>query len=318
MGNQEKRHDHDASRRLQAEQIFRNKAAPPPLPPDDLSPEKTQLMLHELRVHQIELELQNEELRHSQLELDAERARYFDLYDLAPVGYCTVGKSGLVLKANLAAAQLLGATRGALVKQPISRFVLKDDQDIFHLSRKLVFESGKQKAFELRMVKHDGTPFWANITASAALDVCGEPELRVVLIDITTRKQTEAVLRAREFELEAARTYVLKAAGSGELIAALRAVVAGYADMSPAVAEAMVRGADAEAGDAPATMVLGAREREVLCLVADGLRSAQIAARLGISSHTVDVHRRNIRHKLGLHSTAELTRYALRKRLRAF
>ena len=318
MGGQEKRPGLDAKLRLQAEQIFRYKATQSALPPDDLSPEQTQLVLHELRVHQIELELQNEELRRSQLELDAERARYFDLYDLAPVGYCTVGTPGLILKANLAAAQLLGAARGALIKQPITRFIHKDDQDIFYLNRKQIFESGKQKAFELRIVKHDGTPFWANLTASTALDACGVPELRVVLIDITDRKQTEAVALARERELEAARAYVLNAAGNGKLIAALRAVVAGYADMSPAVAAAMARSADAQVGDAPTTMVLGAREREVLCLVADGLRSAQIAARLGISAHTVDVHRRNIRRKLGLRSTAELTRYALRKGLRAF
>ena len=317
MSSKAKRPGNDAKRRRQAEQIVRDKVAKSSVRIDVLSPQ-TQLMLHELRVHQIELKLQNEELRRSQLELDAERTRYFDLYDLAPVGYCTVGKPGLILKANLAAAELLGATREALIKQPISRFILKDDQDIYYLSRKQVVESGALKVFELRMVKYDGTSFWANVTASAALDFCGVPELRVVLIDITARKQAEAVLLAREHELEAARAYVLKAAGSGELIAALRAVVAGYADMSPAVAEAMARGADAEAGDAPAVMVLGEREREVLRLVADGLRSAQIAARLGISSHTVGVHRRNIRRKLGLRSTAELTRYALRKGLHAF
>ena len=318
MGSNAKHAGHDAERRLQAEQIFRDRVAKFPVHLDALSPQETQLMLHELRVHQIELELQNEELRRSQLELDTERARYFDLYDLAPVGYCTLGKSGLILKANLAAAELLGTTRGALIKQPISRFILKEDQDLFYLSRKEVLQSGGLKAFELRMMKYDGTLFWANVTASTALEVDAVPELRVVLIDISERKQAEAALLARERELEAARAYVLKAAGSGELITALRAVVAGYADLSPAVAEAMARGAAAEAGDTSAAMVLGAREREVLGLVADGLRSAQIAAQLGISSHTVDAHRRNIRRKLGLRNTAELTRYVLRKGRRAF
>ena len=93
-------------------------------------------MLHELRVHQIELEMQNEELRRAQAELDAARARYFDLYDLAPVGYCTLSEQGLILEANLTAATLLGVARGALVKQPFTRFILKEDQDIYYLHRK--------------------------------------------------------------------------------------------------------------------------------------------------------------------------------------
>ena len=96
----------------------------------------TQRLVHELQVHQIELEMQNEELRRAQVELDAARARYFDLYDLAPVGYCTISEEGLILEANLTAATLLGVARGALVKQPITRFILKEDQDIYYLHRK--------------------------------------------------------------------------------------------------------------------------------------------------------------------------------------
>src|ERR1039457_7273982 len=74
-------------------------------------------LLHELQVHQIELEMQNEELRRAQAELDAVRARYFELYDLAPVGYCTITEKGLIQEANRPAATLLGVTRGALVNQ---------------------------------------------------------------------------------------------------------------------------------------------------------------------------------------------------------
>ena len=92
-------------------------------------------------MHQIELEMQNEELRRAQVELDAARARYFDLYDLAPVGYCTVSEEGLILEANLTAATLLGVARGALVKQPLTRFILTEDQDIYYLHRKQLFET---------------------------------------------------------------------------------------------------------------------------------------------------------------------------------
>ena len=130
-----------AELRWRAEEIAREKAAQPPENLEALSPEETRRTLHELRVHQIELEMQNEELRRAQAELDAARARYFDLYDLAPVGYCTVSEKGLILEANLTAATLLGVARGALVKQPFSRFILKEDQDIYYLHRKQLFET---------------------------------------------------------------------------------------------------------------------------------------------------------------------------------
>jgi len=66
--------------------------------------------------------MQNEELRRTQADLEASRARYFDLYDLAPVGYFTISERGLILEANLTAATLLGVARGALIKQPLTRF----------------------------------------------------------------------------------------------------------------------------------------------------------------------------------------------------
>jgi PAS domain S-box-containing protein len=112
-------------------------------------------------VHQIELEMQNEELRRAQAELDVTQARYFDLYDLAPVGYCTLNEKGVIQEANLTAALLLGVARKALVGKPIFRFIVKADQDIYYLHRKQLFETGQPQACELRMKKTDGTSFWA-------------------------------------------------------------------------------------------------------------------------------------------------------------
>ncbi len=148
-------------------------------------------VLHELRVHQIELMMQNEELQRAQLELDASRTRYFDLYDLAPVGYCTLNEKGLVLEANLTAATLLGVARGALAKQPISRFILKEDQDIYYRYRKELFETGLPKACELRMVKKGGTILWVRMEAIISQDADRKPVCRVVLSDITERKFQE-------------------------------------------------------------------------------------------------------------------------------
>jgi len=120
-----------------------------------LSPEVAQRALHELRVHQIELEMQNEELRRTQEELEASRARYFDLYDLAPVGYVTLNEKGLILEANLTAAKLLGVARGALVKQPLSHFILPEDQDIHYRHLKALLETAAPQSWDLRLLRKD-------------------------------------------------------------------------------------------------------------------------------------------------------------------
>ena len=128
---------------------------------ETLTPDGIRNLVHELRVHQIELEMQNEELRTTQVELEAARTRYFDIYDLAPVGYCTVSEKGLILEANLTAATLLGAARGALAKQPFSRFILEEDQDIYYLHRKNLFETSEPQVcancgWRARTIRHSG------------------------------------------------------------------------------------------------------------------------------------------------------------------
>ena len=107
-----------------------------------LSPKEAGRLLHELQVHQIELEMQNEELRRAQGELEAARARYFDLFDLAPVGYFTLGEEGLILEANLTAAGLLRVERRDVVKKPLTRFILPEDQDLYYRHRKQLLETG--------------------------------------------------------------------------------------------------------------------------------------------------------------------------------
>jgi PAS domain S-box-containing protein len=148
-------------------------------------------MLHELGVHQIELEMQNDELRRAQLELEDSRARYFKLYDLAPVGYCTLNDAGQILQANLAAATLLGMARGELVRQTITRFVARADQDCYYLQYKQLGNTGKPQSCELRMVKLDGTPFCVQLTMTSAQSAAGAAEFNIVLSDITERCHTE-------------------------------------------------------------------------------------------------------------------------------
>jgi two-component system cell cycle sensor histidine kinase/response regulator CckA len=184
--------------RRKAEDFARERTARTPDDSATLSPDEIRDTLHELRVHQIELEMQNEELRRAQAEIEAGRARYFDLYDLAPVGYCTVSEQGLILEANLTAATLLGTARSALVNRPLSQFIIKEDQDLYYLQRKQLFETGETRECELRLVKPDGSNFWAHLTATAAQAEDGAPLCRVVLSDITGRKQMEEDLRRSE------------------------------------------------------------------------------------------------------------------------
>ncbi|MFZ4440497.1 MAG: PAS domain-containing protein, partial [Syntrophales bacterium] len=181
-----------AELRLQAEETLRGKLAQTPGSLLPMTPTETRQTLHELRVHQIELEMQNRELRQKQEELDTARARYFDLYDLAPVGYVTLSQKGTVIEANLTAATLLAVTRGELVKAPFSSFIIKEDQGIYFQFRKQLFDTGKSQVCELRMAKASSQKFWAHLEATVAQDAAGQPAGRVVISDITELKRKEA------------------------------------------------------------------------------------------------------------------------------
>jgi DNA-binding NarL/FixJ family response regulator len=134
------------------------------------------------------------------------------------------------------------------------------------------------------------------------------PDLRIVALSGYAEK-----MFVDEMFKAGARAYVVKSAGTHELIMAIRAVLAGHVFLSPEITAAMIgQATEAQAPVEPPLSVLGQREQEVLALVARGLRSAEIAQTLGIQPGTVDVHRANIKKKLRLTSIAELTRYAIR------
>ena len=210
-----------AKLRWKAEEIARSKGWPPTKDPVPLSLEESQRTIHELHVHQIELKMQNEELRRVQAELDAARAHYFDLYELAPVAYCIISGEGLILEANLTAVTLLGTARSTLIKQPITRFILGEDQDIYYMHRKQLLESKAPHACELRMTKKDGTPFWVSLLAtppSSVRDADGASASRLVLSDITERKRVEdenARLLAQLQQTRLPRLARSKAPGNG-------------------------------------------------------------------------------------------------------
>lgn len=194
--------------RQRAEALQHQSVSPSPNPCDDLSRQALQATLHELRVHQLELESQNDELRRTRAELASLQAMYFDFYDFAPVGYCTVSSEGLILQANLTTAALLGLPRRELLRQPITRFICAPDQDIYYLMGQQLAATGTPQVRELRLLKRDGNTFWALIRAITANED-GVPVRRLVLSDITLRKQTEATLRVSDHALKAISQGVL-------------------------------------------------------------------------------------------------------------
>jgi PAS domain S-box-containing protein len=151
------------------------------------SPVETEQLLYELRVHQIELEMQNEELRHSQVELEVSQSRYFDLYDLAPVGYLTISHQGLIREANLAAATMLGVPRSDLLMKSMSLFISPENQQDYYLFNKKRSETGEMHECQIRLKQADGVLFWALLQAGSA----NNGEYLITITDISRRKQTE-------------------------------------------------------------------------------------------------------------------------------
>ncbi len=159
-----------------------------------MSVEEISEVFHELYVHQVELEMQNDELLLTQLNLDKLRARYLDLYEMAPVGYITVTEEGLITEANLTAAKIFSRDRGSLINKPLTDFIFKDDQDIYYLHRKKLFQAGTPQTCEIRLKTIEEKPIYVSVDASLFRDAEGTPECRVVLSDITNRKLTEIQL----------------------------------------------------------------------------------------------------------------------------
>jgi PAS domain S-box-containing protein len=177
--------------RQRAELQLDNQPALPSAKQQALPPKSVKHLLHELEVHQIELEMQNEELRRTQTELDSSQARYFDFYDLAPVGYCSVSGEGLIKQANLTTATMLGVCRNDLLGQYFSQFIVSTDQDVFYLFRQRLLANQKTTDCELRLAQTNGTPFWVHLVAIAIAEGDGSFSLRLVLNDIAERKRAE-------------------------------------------------------------------------------------------------------------------------------
>ena len=148
---------------------------------------------HELQVYKIELELRTEELHCMLAELEASRSKYFDLYDLAPVGYFTLDQQGVILEANGSGTAMLGVAREALVTRPMSDFVLPEDRNSYFYLQGSLVEAGLAQGGELRMLRADGSPFWVHVQSVVVREQShARVATLVTLTDIDQRKQYEA------------------------------------------------------------------------------------------------------------------------------
>jgi len=159
-------------------------------------------MIHELQVHQIELEMQYDELLRSRGEIESERARYRDLYDLAPTGHVSLARNGTILEANLTTAKLFGRDRQSLIGTRFGYAVMESDRPMFNDILEHAFTSGERQECEITLLDAQLTPRVVQITTAPEPSVS---ECRLGLVDVTTRRRTDELLREREIELQQSR-----------------------------------------------------------------------------------------------------------------
>jgi len=159
-------------------------------------------IIHELQVHQIELEMQNEELRKMQLILEESRSKYLDLYDFAPVGYFTLTDKSLIAEVNLTGAGLLGVARQKLMNGRFRRFVAPGDQGLWDLHLLSVLKGEEKRTCDLLLRRKDGSTFPAHLE-SIRLEVnSSTPVVRTMVSDVTERKHIEEALETAHDKLE--------------------------------------------------------------------------------------------------------------------
>ena len=187
--------DQARNRRRRAEEKFQSAAA------HEAEPAVSDRLVHELRVHQIELEMQNEELHRAADALTASRAHFVDLYDLAPAGYVTMNEAGLILEANLTVATLLGVSRSNLVRHKLAGFVVPDDLNTFTRQSRQLFETGRPQVCELHLLRENAQPFWARLESTRNED-SAEPACCVAISDVTEGTHDQELLHSQAVHLE--------------------------------------------------------------------------------------------------------------------
>ena len=162
----------------------------------------TDELLHQLLIHQLELETQNEALRQTQIELEESRDRWINFYDNSPIGYLTLSPKARITDINLTGAALLGEDRGKLINRYFASFVPPEDYDSWHLYFKDTLQRDNKQSHELNIVRLDGSQLHIQIDSIRLIKKDKATEIRIVLTDITLRKQAEEVIRQSHDQLK--------------------------------------------------------------------------------------------------------------------
>lgn len=176
-----------------------------------LPAQEAQQLVHELQVHQIELEMQNEELRRTQLQLEAARDRYADLYEFAPSGYLTLDAQGTILAANLSAGTLLDINRNKLIGQALARFIMAECLDAFRRHCQALVKTGERQSCDVCIRSQTGAVRWLHLDSVV---LAAEPgslaQWRTALTDMSSHKQAEFTLHEQERRLRELSAMLIK------------------------------------------------------------------------------------------------------------
>jgi PAS domain S-box-containing protein len=166
---------------------------------DQRAQAEIQRLIHELQVHQIELEMQNDEFRTTHARIEESRSRYEDLYDFSPLGYFTFDRGGLIRAVNLTGARLLGKERGSLIKAPLSGFIDSKSLDVFLSHLEAVFENETKQSCELWLTPEERNQVPVVMESIRIQEGHGEiGQCHSAVLDITKRRKAEDALRERE------------------------------------------------------------------------------------------------------------------------
>ncbi len=196
----------------QLRQEAEEKLAQFPVVPGEMQGKSLEEIIYELQVHQIELEMQNEELRKTQLTLEESRQRYSDLYHFAPVGYFTITPEALIKELNLTGSVLIGLTRPKLINTPFRRIVNINYQDRWIQHFMSVLEYGEKQSCDLVLKRQDGSTFYAGLESIRVETSRGVFEVHTTVTDISERKRMEEAIRQSEARY---RTAVIEEIGEG-------------------------------------------------------------------------------------------------------
>jgi two-component system, NarL family, sensor histidine kinase UhpB len=168
---------------------------------DVMTPDEIRALVHELEIHKVELEIQNEQLNETQNTLEQAKEHYRRLYESAPVGYLTLNSDAEIVDTNLTASMLLRRTRSRLIGRKLSRFIAPPHQDRWHLERRILAQGTERRSLELDFELPDGSLLHAQLVGSGALetgDAAGT--LRLGLLDVTELRSLARALRAAAVE----------------------------------------------------------------------------------------------------------------------